>query len=69
MIKCPDELIHDLKTVFKKYNIEMDVSPEYDGRDMYMGEAIEIKTKTDVVREDTIFIADMEELADRINNG
>lgn len=67
MIRAPDELIEDLKAVFKKHDINIDVNDEYDGMGNYNGRSVEICSNTIVGGRYPVLMDDMDELADILN--
>ena len=72
MFNAPQELIDDLKVVFKKHDIEMFVADSYVGdEEIWGGFVVEIRSKTfdEVANEFPIFIDDKEidEFAKRIS--
>lgn len=66
MIKAPPEFLEDLRVVFKKYNIHLDVYPEYDGEERFCGDRVETKSRTFDHGSLQIFINSMRELAEAL---
>lgn len=67
MLKAPKEFFEDLRSVFEKHNVILDVSDNYDGRDEYCGQSVEIRSINYDGDELPIYIDDIEELAKQIN--
>ena len=67
MLKAPKEFFEDLKSVFEKHNVILDVSYNYDGRDEYCGPSVEIRSINYDGDKLPIYIDDIEELAKQIN--
>ena len=67
MLKASKEFIDDLKSVFEKHCVVLDVSDEYDGEDNYFGQSVEIRSVNYEGDELPIYIDDIEELAKQIN--
>jgi hypothetical protein len=62
-----NNLIEDLKKVFKKHDVYLNVSDDYDGQENWCGQTVEIKSEEFVDNGFVIHIDDMEELASKIN--
>ena len=67
MLKAPKEFFEDLKSLFEKHNVILDVSDNYDGHDEYCGQFVEIRSINYDGDELPIYIDDIEELAKQLS--
>ena len=62
-----DQFIKELRELFKKHNVILDVNDQYGGEDNYLGQEIEIRSKESENGEFAISITDMDKLSDQLN--
>lgn len=62
-----NNFIADLKQVFKEHDVHLSVFDQYDGRDVFCGEEVEIKSNQFVGDRLDIYIDNLKELADMLD--